>query len=301
MRIGLLGSVQSTKVALDSLKRAGHAPVVVFTLPISKSDRHSDYVDLRGEEEVVEVSDTNTDRFARMVKGYGLDLLLIVGWSRMVSKAAYEAPTLGSIGYHPSALPANRGRAVISWTILQGVEETAGTLFWVNDEMDAGPILDQEKVFVDVQHETAVTLYDKHMTALQTMLLRSIDSVAVGNGKRVEQDESCATWCSQRVREDGKIDWTLPGCQIDRLVRASTHPYPGAYARVGWSEVTIWEAAVEYTLRYSGIPGQVQWVRDGKVGIMCGDGVSQLVVSVVECNSRLLRASAFFKVGMRCE
>jgi methionyl-tRNA formyltransferase len=187
----------------------------------------------------MEVSETNTPEFVESVSREQLDILYVIGWSRIVHHDAIVAPKLGTIGYHPAPLPLMRGRAVIPWTILLGVERTASTLFWMDDDIDHGPIAAQEFFDVDPR-ETATTLYKKHMAALRLML--SGDRVILGSK---QQDHAKATYCAKRTPADGEIDWSKPPEEIDRLIRAVTHPYPGAWTMIGGKKVTIWEATVE--------------------------------------------------------
>ena len=56
---------------------------------------------------------------------------------------------LGIIGFHPAALPRNRGRHPIVWALVLGLEETASTFFFMDKGADTGDILSQEKIKTD--------------------------------------------------------------------------------------------------------------------------------------------------------
>jgi methionyl-tRNA formyltransferase len=131
------------------------------------------------------------------------------------------------------------------------------------------------------------------MAALALMIKRSIGKVANETAERIEQDDAHASYCSQRVKEDGLIDWNLPGWIVHRLVRASTRPYPGAYTWAGNEEIIVWDGEVESSCRYWGVPGQVQYLENGMPAVQCGDR-TRLVVKDCSC----VRAHEF-KVGER--
>lgn len=264
MKVALVGAVFSTEVALGTLRSMGVDVSCVFTIPRDRSRRHSDYVDLHDQHpRVLDVIETNTSEFADAVAREGVDLTLVIGWSRFIHPALLDGENV--LGYHPAPLPLMRGRGVIPWTILLDCKRTGGTIFRMNESMDAGPMLTQ--CWFDVgPRENATTLYAKHMRALESMLRKK-----PWEQEAESQREFEATYCSQRKPEDGRIDWAQSAVDIDRLVRATTHPYPGAYTTLANEPVVIWDSNHTDSI-YHGIPGQVQCSRGGYSYIMCGDG-----------------------------
>src|SRR3546814_10841959 len=120
----------------------------------------------------------------------------------------------------PAPLPRLRGRGVIPWTILADEPITAGTLFWIDDGVDSGPILEQAFFHV-APDETAASLYARHMRALGEMMPRALAALAPGSPPRLEQDERYASWAAKRTPEDGRLDWRQNAIDIDRLIRAA--------------------------------------------------------------------------------
>src|SRR3546814_4028654 len=98
----------------------------------------------------------------------------------------------------PAPLPRLRGRGVIPWTILADEPITAGTLFWIDDGVDSGPILEQAFFHV-APDETAASLYARHMRALGEMMTRALAALATGSPPRLEQDERYASWAAKRT------------------------------------------------------------------------------------------------------
>jgi methionyl-tRNA formyltransferase len=277
MRIVLIGAVRSTESALRTLGRIGPSPVGVLTLPVERANRHSDYVDLGPATEALSIplfraSSAASERAIEFLRSLEPELLLVVGWSEILPRHLLAVPSIGAIGYHPAPLPLMRGRAVIPWTILQSTARTAGTLFWLAEGVDDGDIAYQ--VGFDVHpRETATSLYQKHMTALEEMLYDLAACRDATDIPRTMQSHADATYCTQRRPEDGLIDWSKPATEVDRLVRATTRPYPGARALVerNRSELFIWETEL-IELPFNGIPGQVVTTVDGDPVVACGEG-----------------------------
>lgn len=275
MRTVLVGAVESTRVALQAMAESGHAPAALLTLPPDRARRHSDYVPLRPLAQslgvqVIDAPDVNTPEALAAMREVAPHHVLVIGWSQICRDDFLAVPTAGAIGYHPALLPENRGRGVIPWTILQGVRETGGTLFWLDEGMDSGDIAAQER-FAVAEDETAATLYARHMDALARMLAWLMPRLAAGTAPRLPQDHSRATFCARRTAADGWIDWTRPADQVWALVRASGDPYPGAFTVQGGEKLVVWEADRVRDGRYWGLPGQVQAMDEGGVLVQCGD------------------------------
>lgn len=275
MRTVLVGAVESTRVALQAMAESGHPPAALLTLPPDRARRHSDYVHLRPFAEslgvaVVDAPDVNHPDALAALRDVAPHHVLVIGWSQICRGEFLALPPGGALGYHPAPLPENRGRGVIPWTILQGVRETGGTLFWLDEGMDTGDVAAQER-FAVAEDETAASLYGKHMGALARILAGLMPRLAAGTAPRLPQDHARATFCARRTAADGWIDWTRPADDVWALVRASGDPYPGAFTVQGGERLTVWAADRVEDRRYWGLPGQVQTMDDWGVLVQCGD------------------------------
>jgi methionyl-tRNA formyltransferase len=275
MRSFLIGAVESTKIALEVMIDKGIKPIIV-TLPLSHSYRHSDYVDLRPYADkwglgLLETTNINSDEMINEIKKYHPDYIFVIGWSQIIKKELLNIPKRGVIGYHPAPLPRNRGRGVIPWTILLGEKETGSTLFWIDEGIDSGDILIQQKFFVD-EDETARTLYAKHIKVLRSMMPKALELLKCDNPPRVSQDHSKATYCAKRTPEDGFINWEWSAKTVWTLIRAVTKPYPGAFTYYNNKKIIIWEASYIDDNAYIGLPGQIQKISKEGIIVTCGDG-----------------------------
>jgi len=281
VRIALVGAVEGSLWALRAMIDEGHPPVVVVTLREELSKRHSDFVDLgplAAEHgiTVVRVRNINDPESVAAVRAEAPDFIYIVGWSQICGSDFMQLAPGRAIGYHPTALPRMRGRAVLPWTILNDEKITGGSLFWVDDGVDTGDILEQRFFHVSPR-ETARTLYDKHMAALDSMIRASLVGLTSGLSPRRKQDEACATYAARRRPEDGRISWAAPAEDIDRLVRAIGRPYPGAFTTYGDKRLVIWSADFTIDHDYHGLVGQIVRVSSEGFDVITGDGLLHVI------------------------
>src|SRR3546814_424272 len=149
MRAILAGAVESSRVALGAIARTpGWTLPLVISLPRDLDGRHSDFADLSGPAraagaEFLATRNINTPETLDAIRAADADYVFVIGWSQICGREFQAAAHGQVIGYHPAPLPRLRGRGVIPWTILADEPITAGTLFWIDDGVDSGPILEQ--------------------------------------------------------------------------------------------------------------------------------------------------------------
>ena len=208
------------------------------------------------------------------------DLALVVGCRILIPKEIYQLPLLGTLAVHDSLLPEYRGFAPLNWALIGGERETGVTLFRLDERMDGGDIVGQERVAIGVR-ETAPHLYERICEATVSLVLEACDRIAQNTAKYVRQDYDAGSFTCSRTPTDGMIDWTLPTREIDNQVRALTYPYPGAFTFYKNEKLTIWKAEpADLHRRYSGrIPGRVVTISkaDGYVDVLTGDGILRLL------------------------
>lgn len=276
LRVALVGAVRSTELALRLLADCGHVPVLVFSLPVQKQARHSDFVDLGPLAEelgapIFRVDDVNAPEPIAALRAAEPDLLLVIGWSRICGAEFRGVARMGTIGYHPTLLPRMRGRAALAWTILLGLERSGGTLFWMDEGVDSGPVAAQE-AFDIPPGTTLPELMELQLAAQEKMIRALVGKLEAGVRPAEPQDHEEATYLAVRRPADGEIDWTEGAEEIERLVRAVTRPFPGAFSRLGEREVVVWSARVVHYPQWHAMVGQV-FTYDGSAPVVrCGGG-----------------------------
>jgi methionyl-tRNA formyltransferase len=122
-----------------------------------------------------------------------VDLIVTAHSHDFVRAPTRAKTTYGAIGYHPSLLPLHRGKDAIIWTIQMGDKVTGGTVYWLDEVMDGGPIAAQEHVFV-LPGDTPESLWKRDLAPLGIRLLTEVcNDIAGGKIVKIVQNESIAT------------------------------------------------------------------------------------------------------------
>lgn len=267
-----IGGVEISYACLEALCELGPAPALA--VGYDESHAHaSGYRDLgplaeRYGFELARVRDVNDHALVERIEALEPRLIHVIGWSQLVGPRLLAVPAHGCAGIHPTRLPEGRGRAPIPWTILKGLRTTACTMFLLTDGVDDGPIVGQVEVSVDPR-EDASTLYAKHRDAHIELVRRHTPELLAGTARTPEQDHSAATYWERRTPEDGRIDLTTSAQEVDRLVRAVTRPFPGAFFDHGDRRVVIWRA--ERGPDVDAAPGTLLR-QDRATFVVCGTG-----------------------------
>lgn len=244
MRFGFVTCVQLGLDCLEELAACGANIALAVTLHDALATRKSGriYIDRFCEERsvpLVKTKNVNENHVSAAIRAADVDWLFIVGWSQIAGRTVLDAPRRGALGIHPTLLPEGRGRAAIPWAILKGLTMTGVTLFRLDEGIDTGPILEQVMILVE-DRENAGSLYAKVCSAHREVIRRAFPLLESGEATFRQQDDSQATMWPQRTPEDGRIDSRMTVREIDRLVRAVTRPYPGAFIEDGKTLVRIW-------------------------------------------------------------
>jgi methionyl-tRNA formyltransferase len=123
-----------------------------------------------------------------------VDLIIAAHSHDFISRATRNRTTLGAIGYHPSLLPLHRGRDAVRWVIKLRERITGGTVFWLNETLDGGPIAAQEHVFIRPEWD-AMDLWREALQPLGLKLMaQTLKAIDGGLLVRVPQEPKLATW-----------------------------------------------------------------------------------------------------------
>ena len=281
MRIVFIGCVEFSAAALRMLLTHQDAKLVgVVTL--RSSSFNTDFADLTPLAEqancpILYCDDMTQSEIAAWLRNQKPEVVYCLGWSSLLSADLLVVPTLGVVGYHPAALPHNRGRHPIIWALALGLKETASTFFLMDEHADSGDILSQTPVAIE-ENDDACSLYRKLIDTALPQLKKLTHELAHRKVKQIPQDHSQANYWRKRSSDDGRIDWRMSAQSIYNLVRALAQPYPGAFCEYQGHPVTIWRARPINNTAENLEPGKVLKVRDDTIQVKCGEGVVELLV-----------------------
>ncbi len=199
------------------------------------------------------------------------DMVLSVWYRRLLGPELLALPRIAALNLHGSLLPAYRGRAPSNWVLVNGESRTGVTLHHMVAEADAGDIVAQRPIDITPE-DTALTLYHRVVGAGVELLVDTYPAVLGGTAPRVPQDPSRATTFPRRRPADGRVDWTWPARRIVDMIRAVTHPYPGAFVGDGATRLYLWSASALPT-DVRAAPGTLVAIRPSEgIVVATGDG-----------------------------
>jgi len=229
------------------------------------------------------------------IKNIQPDLIVVVAYGQIIPASIIYLPQYNSINLHFSLLPKYRGASPVQWTLLKGEEKTGITIFQLNEKMDEGDILSQEK-FDILSREKAFELEARLAQKGAELLVKTISRINKINP--VKQDHSQATYAPKLRKEDGRIDWTNDALFIDRQVRAF-NPWPSAFTFLKEKRVKIYEGKEKGKLAQISSPGKILAVSEEGIEVCCGRS-SYLIQKLQPENKKEMNAYAF-SLGAKIE
>jgi methionyl-tRNA formyltransferase len=184
------------------------------------------------------------DDWLARLRAWAPDFIFSFYYRRMLPTPVLQTPRLGAMNLHGSLLPKYRGRCPVNWVLINDEKETGVTLHHMVARADAGDIVAQRRVAI-ADDDTAYTLYRKQTAAAIELMREVYPQLCAGTAPRIVQDHSQATYFGGRRPADGAIDWAKSARGIYNLVRAVTHPYPGAFAQWRGQPLMIWRAEAD--------------------------------------------------------
>lgn len=173
-------------------------------------------------------------------KNLNADIAVVAAYGLILPKVILDAPRLGCINIHASALPRWRGAAPIHRAILAGDVETGITFMQMDEGLDTGKML---KTYRTVIQPTTTTeeLHDTLAKIGAREINQLLDDLNKGKIMPMPQPDDGVTYADKLTKDDGRIDWHMDAHQIDRMVRA-LNPWPGVYFDIGENRIKILKA-----------------------------------------------------------
>ena len=246
---------------------------------------------------VLQPASLKDDALTKKLQGFQSDLFVVIAYGQFLPSKVLMIPPLGAINVHASLLPKYRGAAPINWAIINGEKETGISIIKINEAMDAGDILAEERIKID-QKDTAITLRGRMIKKGPAFLLKTMDDLTGCTPRR--QDNGLATFAPKLTKELGRIEWNTQAHTICNLVRGLL-PWPSAYTfyKAGAYGRTpllkILEAQVVEGDFASHEPGTVSEV--GKKGIVVATGRNGILIKQVHLQDSKSMSAHNFVIG----
>ncbi|MGA9508482.1 MAG: methionyl-tRNA formyltransferase [Candidatus Sulfotelmatobacter sp.] len=183
----------------------------------------------------------NNSDFRAQLSDLKPDIIVVVGYGRIIPQWMLDLPPRGNINLHASLLPKYRGAAPIQWAIARGERITGITTMKIDAGLDTGDMLLQEEIPIG-SDDTSETLAPKLAFAGANLMVRTLRGLEAGMIQPRKQDDSQASLAPVLKKEDGRIDFSRTGGEILNRLRGF-QPWPGGYSHFRGKNLQIWRAA----------------------------------------------------------
>jgi methionyl-tRNA formyltransferase len=230
-----------------------------------------------------------TPEFLQALSSWQPDVIVVAAYGRILHKPILQLPPMGCVNVHGSLLPKYRGAAPVQWAVINGETETGITTMLMDEGMDTGAMLLQEKLEI-IPDDTAGTLAPRLAALGGRLLIETLVQLKAGTLVPTKQDDQQATMAPLLKKEDGLIDWTLSATSLTNRVRGLS-PWPGAYTFLGDERWNIWKAALQRTAT-TDTPGTIVAVTKQLILVATGDGLLE-ICEIQTANSKRMAVAQF--------
>ena len=215
IKILFFGTDNFSKITLEKMKKNGFLPSFIVTAedkpvgrklvltppPVKKwaEENNIEYIQPKT------LKDENVFENIKLKNKEDFTISVVSSYGKIIPKKILDLPEKGNLNVHPSLLPKLRGPSPIETSILTE-NETGVTIILLDEEMDHGDILSQEKIFIEnwppYKEDLEKILAEKG----GEMLCQTISKWLDGKIKPIRQDHNKATFCKKIKKEDALID-----------------------------------------------------------------------------------------------
>ncbi len=310
LRIVFMGTPDLASHVLQSIADHNYNVVAVVTAPDRPAGRGRNLQQApvkqyaaRKKIPVLQPESLKAPEFVSELLTYKADLQVVVAF-RKLPEAVWSMPGMGCFNLHASLLPDYRGAAPVNWVIINGEKETGVTTFLIDHQIDTGQILLQRRIPVG-KYETAGSLHEKIKTAGAPLVIDTIEALAKGTVKPVQQDQlydddKILNKAPKIYKEDCRIHWERPCMEVVNLIHGLS-PQPGAFCEIVFNEEDVSSLRI-YIARpqitpHDLVPGTMLTDRKTFLHVATPDGFVE-VLELQMAGKKRLETQAFLR-GLR--
>lgn len=241
------------------------------------------------------IKSVNNEELIKIVKENKIRVAISVNWKYTIPKSFLDLFECGILNFHLGNLPDYKGNATVNWTIINGESYINGNIHKMDPELDAGDVVARKAIPITDEMYIADVLKQAEAD-VPVLYEEAIERVLSDPNACEVKGTLRGSRCYPRLPEDSQINWNQPAVNVSRLVRASSHPYKGAYSFLNGEKITIRKAKPFIPQdKFYAIPGHVVAINKPNNSIMvaCTDGL--LEVQEIEKDGEVMAPTAFIK------
>lgn len=276
MRIIFLGTPEFAVESLRTLVENQCEVVAVVTAPDKPAGRGQQLQQSPVKQYAVSVGlpvlqpeKLKNPEFLEELKSYQADLQVIVAF-RMLPEVVWNMPPKGTFNLHASLLPQYRGAAPINWALMNGETETGVTTFFLQHEIDTGPLIFQEKEPI-TEDDTVGLVYERLMKRGGQLVLKTVRAIEAGEYPQIPQPEVEAIKMAPKIfKETCQINWQQSAASVRNHIRGLS-PYPAAWTTLLGKNCKVYRASFAEQMD-AAEPGSYRTDHKTYLQFRCSDG-----------------------------
>lgn len=250
LRLVFMGTPEFAVASLEAILLADYNVVAVITAPDKPAGRGMQLTESAVKKfavanglPVLQPEKLKDPMFQAQLRALNADLQIVVAF-RMLPESVWHMPRMGTVNLHGSLLPQYRGAAPINWAVINGEHETGVTTFQLQQDIDTGSILLQDR-FPISDTDTAGDVHDRMKVIGAQLLVKTIDGLAAGTlAATPQQNPTDLKHAPKIFTETCRIDWNKPTAEIYNLIRGLS-PFPAAFTELDGKTLKIFRSEKE--------------------------------------------------------
>lgn len=234
MKIILMGNNIAAIKVLKYLLNQKLQPIdIMVIVPFGKKihDWHEslyDFAKKRNIKSIYDPENVNHPYFLEEIRKFEPDYIFSIYYDQIFREELISIPRYGAINAHPSLLPKYKGVAPLIWAIINNEEETGVTFHYIDNNIDTGLILLQEKIQIN-HNDTGYSLHKKAAKKVEEMFIKLFPQLINQTAPKPIKQRGVESYYSKKMQSKNCINWNNTTEQIHNIIRALTKPLPCAF------------------------------------------------------------------------
>jgi methionyl-tRNA formyltransferase len=231
---------------------------------------------------------TNEIELLNISKKHNLNLMILAGYSKILSEDFVRQVNFDLFNCHGGRLPDYRGASPIPWQIINGEKYGVCYILKITNIIDGGPILASKKYLIS-KIDDATSISRRVVELISDMYLEIVSRKKKNKRIRMrKQNAKNSIHWTKRYERDGQINWSRSDEEVLNLIRGLTSPYPGAFTFYKGKKIVINKAKINAST-VKGVPGR--YVGKNESGIIICTGQSSIIVEEITIGGKTFKST----------
>jgi methionyl-tRNA formyltransferase len=231
---------------------------------------------------------TNEIELLNISKKHNLNLMILAGYSKILSEDFVRQVNFDLFNCHGGRLPDYRGASPIPWQIINGEKYGVCYILKITNIIDGGPILASKKYLIS-EIDDATSISRRVVELISDMYLEIVSRKKKNKRIRMrKQNAKNSIHWTKRYERDGQINWSRSDEEVLNLIRGLTSPYPGAFTFYKGKKIVINKAKINAST-VKGVPGR--YVGKNESGIIICTGQSSIIVEEITIGGKTFKST----------